>query len=120
MTAPAELATEEVVQGDSWKPVYTLTSGGVPFDLSGAGVEVTLSLFPVGGGTPITRKLSGSSQAAFVTDGKDGRIQFIFTPAESLAISAGWYRVVVEYEKAADNIKVTHARGGVHFTLRAA
>lgn len=89
-------------QGESWTPGFLIQDADeVALSLTGAGVDVTLRLYPRQGGTVTTRKKSVAGEYAYVTDGTDGQIQFLFSAAQTAALATGLYAVEVVYENTA-------------------
>ncbi len=112
MTASAYM-TASVAQGEHWTPIVTVRdSTGTVVDLSDASVSLVLRL-KRGIDTAVTRTMGTSNESSFPASGTDGRVQFLFSPTETLAMTAGEYRMELVYgdtDPTPDN-KVVVARG---------
>lgn len=89
--------TATVAQGEHWKPIVTVTdSDGDVVDLS----DVTLSLamrLKRGVDTTVTRTMGVAGETSFPASGTDGRIQFLFSPSDTAAMTVGDYRIELVY-----------------------
>jgi hypothetical protein len=93
--------------------VFTLTDeNGAALDLTGGGVSVVFRL-KLGSGAAVTRTKGVVGEYAYVTDGTDGGIQFLFSPTETAAMTAGTYAVELVWGDTAPNPdeKVVAAHG---------
>lgn len=110
MTTPAALAPETIVRGTLFQPRYHLKdANGVALNLTLAGTVVTLRLKSEGG-TLVTRSTSVGGETSWVTDGTDGKVQFNFALAGTLALELGRHEVEMVYVFGAPT-KVLQARG---------
>lgn len=122
MLAPSELAFEEVICGDSYRPVHQFVIGDSVLNMAEVGVVGRLRLVPEDGGSEFKRATDTPGETALVTDGLDGKVQFNFLPSETVesAIPPGWYQVFIESTKGTPATLLTHARGAIKFTARSA
>lgn len=112
MSAPAPLPQETIIQGASFCPRYQLQdAAGAALDLTVGTVGLVFRLKPEGAGAVITRTMGGAGESQFTTDGTDGDIVFLFSPTETLALTAGLYTIEVVYTDSASTTKTLSARG---------
>lgn len=104
-----------VAQGEHWTPIATVRdSSGVVVDLTASGVSLVMRLRR-GSDTVITRTMGVSGETTFPASGTDGRIQFLFSPTETLAMSVGSYHIDLVYGNTTPNPdnKVIAANGSL-------
>ncbi len=88
---------DKVAQGENWTPVVTVRdSTGTIVDLSDVTITLVLRL-KRGSDTVVTRTMGASNETSFPASGTDGRIQFLFSPTETLALTAGRYVIELVY-----------------------
>lgn len=117
LIGPFRTTSPEVVTIDGdWRPAFTFTDrDGAAIDLTASGVDAWLDLKKSDGtGSTVTRKISGSNQTAWVDDGTDGRVEFIFLAADIASLS-GDYNFDVWFVKSASSVKRKVYEGRVRF-----
>ena len=86
-----------IAQGEHWKPIFTITDAtGAVVDLTDSSLAVVLRI-RLGTGAATTRTMGTVGEYAWVTDGTDGKVQFVFSPANTAALTAGTYSVELVY-----------------------
>lgn len=119
---PARLPLPDVpVNGDFRLAVQFLDRDGeTPLDLTVSGVDVECRISKSGDSTSYSRKKSNSGETAYVTDGTDGKIEFIYIKSALATIATtegyGEYDVEVFYLVAASSVERMMARGVVQIT----
>ena len=105
-----------IAQGEHWTPIFTVRdSTGTVVDLTGAGVTLVLRAKRPEDTSVTTRTMGTANEYSYPASGTDGRIQFLFSPTETAAMSTGVYRLELVYGDTApapDN-KVICARGSL-------
>lgn len=101
---PMLLPRERVTIDGDYRPAFRfIDRDGAAIDLTASGVDVWCEMAK-DNGTAILRKKSNSGETAYVSDGTDGEIEFIFLAA-ALAGLSGVYEVDVWYVKSATSVK---------------
>jgi hypothetical protein len=117
LIGPFRTTTPEVVTIDGdWRPAFRFTDrDGAVIDLTASGVDAWVDLKKSdGSGSTITRKISVSNQTAWVDDGTDGEVEFIFLAADIAALTAD-YNFDVWFVKSASSVKRKVYEGRVRF-----
>lgn len=92
MPEPSAIARERIVRGTSFKPRFRIrTSTGTDVDLTDANVEAWLTIRPHGGSSTVTKSTENAGEYSYVTDGTDGKVRFLFSSADTLALDSGAY-----------------------------
>jgi hypothetical protein len=103
MAAPYSLGTEEVVQGSSWTPIFTLRDAdGSPYDLSAPGAVASFRVLRYNtSGFPVVRTSAVPDQVELVNGGADGEAQPLFAAYDTQEWDPGIYFIEVIYESVA-------------------
>ena len=117
LIGPLRVNTPEIVTVDGdWRPAFKFRDrDGAALDLTVSGVDAWVDLKKADGtGSTVTRKISNSNETAWVDDGTDGEVEFIFLAA-AIASLTGDYNFDVWYVKSASSIKRKVYEGRVRF-----
>jgi hypothetical protein len=92
-----KIAREIITRGASFKPIFVVqNSSRVAIDLTTATYVTWLSIRPQGSTAAATEKSTADGdEYDWVTDGTDGQIQFLFSVADTLALTEGEYDVEI-------------------------
>jgi hypothetical protein len=94
MSAPI---TARVAQGEHWTPIFTFRdSTGAVIDLTDSSLSVVMRLKRASD-TAITRTKGAAGETSYPASGTDGRLQFLFSPTDTAAMTAGDYRLEIVY-----------------------
>lgn len=111
MTLPAALPSETIFRGTLFEPRYLLQdAAGVALDLTLSQTVVTLRMLAEDGSTLVMRSTANVGESSWVTNGTDGKIQFNFAIAGTLALALGQHSVEIVYSQGGTT-KTLHARG---------
>ncbi len=114
MTTPVTIKSQSLIKGESWTPAFLLKVGGVALDLTLATVITTLRIRLVGSSSgEVVRSTAIVGNTAWVTDGTDGQVKFLFDQAATLALAVGSYDLEITYVDTSltPDIRRIHARG---------
>ena len=104
---PIRDQAERVTVDGDYRPAFHFTDrDGNDEDLTASGVDAWCEIKKADGtGSTITRKISnGTTEYAYITDGTDGKVEFIYLTAAIAALD-GAHNVDVWYVKAASSVK---------------
>ena len=92
-----KIAREIITRGASFKPIFVVqNSSRVAIDLTTGTYVTWLSIRPQGSTAAATTKSSATgAEYDWVSDGTDGQIQFLFSVANTLALTEGEYDVEI-------------------------
>lgn len=92
-----KIAHETITRGCSFKPIFVVqNSSRVALDLTTGTYLTWLSIRPQGSTAAATTKSSDTgAEYDWVSDGTDGQIQFLFSVANTLALTEGEYDVEI-------------------------
>lgn len=99
MTLPSDLGVSPLPAGSSWHPTYRLKLNGTVIDPSDARYTTRLHVQREGGSL-VTKTTATPGDSAYVVEGNDTLVRFLWSRADVEAIraaaGAGLYRVVLQ------------------------
>ena len=94
---------QTVFRGENFWPIVTVRdSSGSVVDLTSSTVSLVMRL-KRGSDTVITRTKGVSGETSYPASGTDGRVQFLFSPAQTAAMTVGLYQIQLVYQDTASD-----------------